>query len=372
MEAEGPQEAIRRVKELGIYPREVAEFGQEERWRPFRKSSGISLPHFTRQVGILLSAGVPLMEALRSVAEESDAWGREILVRLRERVAAGASLSRALEDWHGLFPPYYVNMVAAGEQSGILDRVFQGLADFLEKQSAIGAKIRTAMIYPAFMVSMGFLVISFLFTFVMPKIVKIFADTQTVLPFITIVLIKVSNLFVNFWWLILLSLVAAFWGAERVRKKRRELVDAWKLRFLGRIGQYLYLARFSRILGLLLQGGLPMLRALELAGKSVGNRVLEKKIEEVAKRVMEGASLSASLEGFPPILRQLVATGEKSGKLDEVLGRAADSYEEEFSRRVQMALSLLEPLMILAMAGVVGLIVLAVLLPIFQLNQLVK
>jgi general secretion pathway protein F len=263
-------------------------------------------------------------------------------------------------------------MVAAGEQSGILDRVFQGLADFLEKQSAIGAKIRTAMIYPAFMVSMGFLVISFLFTFVMPKIVKIFADTQTVLPFITIVLIKVSNLFVNFWWLILLSLVAAFWGAERVRKKRRELVDAWKLRFLGRIGQYLYLARFSRILGLLLQGGLPMLRALELAGKSVGNRVLEKKIEEVAKRVMEGASLSASLEGFPPILRQLVATGEKSGKLDEVLGRAADSYEEEFSRRVQMVLSLLEPLMILAMAGVVGLIVLAVLLPIFQLNQLVK
>jgi type II secretory pathway component PulF len=145
-----------------------------------------------------------------------------------------------------------------------------------------------------------------------------------------------------------------------------------KLKIPGHVMQNLYIARFSRTLSFLLGGGLPMLKALELSAKSLGNLFLEKRIIEVTKRVAEGARLSASLEGFPPVLLQLIATGEKSGKLGEVLDKAADSYEEEFGRRIQRALSLLEPLMIILMAAVVGFIVLAVLLPMFQLNQLVK
>jgi len=372
LEADGLQDAILSVKELGVYPKEVQESLPGAKWELHRRRDNTLLPQVTRQLSTLLSSGVPLMEGLKSLAEENKGFWRELLVSVRERVAGGASLSRALEEQQRVFPEYYVHMIEVGEQSGTLDKVLPGMADFLEKQSAIRAKMMLAMIYPTFMVTMGFLVISFLFTFVIPKIVKIFEDTKAALPFITILLIKISHLFLNYWWAILILLAAITFGAQRLRERHRNLVDALKLRIPGKIVQNLYLARFTRTLCLLLKGGLPMLRALELSGRSMGNTILERRIMEVARKVAEGASLSASLDGFPPVLRQLVATGEKGGKLDEVLSRAADSYEEEFSRKIQGALSLLEPLMILLMAGVVGFIVLGVLLPIFQLNQLVK
>jgi general secretion pathway protein F len=159
---------------------------------------------------------------------------------------------------------------------------------------------------------------------------------------------------------------------RRLREKNRLFIDRLIFRLPGNILQSLYFGRFTRTLGSLLEGGLPVLKALELTAKSIGNKVLELRIIDAGKRVTEGARLSASLEGFPPVLLQLVSTGERSGKLVEILKNAADSYEEEFSRRVQKALSLLEPAMILFMGLIVGLIVLAVLLPIFQLNQLIK
>ena len=372
LEADGLQDAISNIKELGIYPKEVHEHLPGEGRRLFRRSDEALLPAITRQLATLLSAGVPVIEALRSLSEENTGFWRGLLVGVRERVAAGAGLSRAMEGYPKAFPPYYIHMIDAGEQSGALDQVLAGLADFLEKQSAIRAKIRMAMVYPTFMVAIGFFVLSFLFAFVIPKIVRIFEDTQAALPLITILLIKISRLFLHYWWAILIGLGVVVWGLQRLREGRRELIDSLKLRIPGNVVQNLYIARFARTLCLLLKGGLPVLKALELSAKSVGNVVLEKKIMEAAKRIAEGASLSASLNGFPPVLLQLIATGEKSGKVDEVLAKAADSYEEEFGRRIQAALSLLEPLLILLMAGVVGFVVLAVLLPIFQLNQLVR
>ncbi|HSB31912.1 MAG TPA: type II secretion system F family protein, partial [Candidatus Sulfobium mesophilum] len=287
-------------------------------------------------------------------------------------VSAGASLSRALEAHPGLFPEFYINMVAAGEQSGTLDRVLIRVADFLEKQASIQSKLRAAMIYPVFMASVGFVVMSFLFTFVVPKIVKIFENSKSALPFITVVLIKVSNLFVNYWWLVIILAVGLVMAIRRLREKHGRYLDDLKLRLPGNVLQSLYFGRFARTLGFLLGGGLPMLRSLELSAKSTGNIVIGERIRQAAKSVAEGARLSASLEGFPPVLLQLIATGEKSGSLAEVLNKTADSYEEDFERRVQRALALLEPSMILLMGLVVGFIVLAVLLPMFQLNQLVK
>ena len=228
------------------------------------------------------------------------------------------------------------------------------------------------MVYPAFMASVVFIVMSFLFTFVVPKIVKIFENSKSALPFITVVLIKISNLFVNYWWLIIILAVAAVMGIKRLREKHGRYLDGLKLKLPGNVLQSLYFGRFARTLGFLLGGGLPMLKSLELAAKSTGNAVIEERIRQAAKGVAEGARLSASLEGFPPVLLQLIATGEKSGSLAEVLNKTANSYEEDFEQRVQKALALLEPSMILLMGLVVGFIVLAVLLPMFQLNQLVK
>lgn len=372
IEADGLPSAIASVKSLGIYPKEVFEsIRGEKRWF-FRRSDHAFLPYITRQLSTLISSGVPLVEALKSLSEENRGPWKGILVNVRERVSGGASLSRALEGHPKIFPEFYLHMVGAGEQSGTLDRVLVRLADFLEEQAGIRARIRVAMIYPTFMVCIGFVVMALLFTFVIPKIVKIFENTGSALPLMTVVLICISHLFLNYWWAILSVLAGFVLGMRRFQESHRYFVDKIKLNTPGHIIQSLYFSRFTRTLGFLLEGGLPMLKALDLSAKSIGNLVLKNRIVDAVKRVAEGGRLSASLHGFPPVLLQLISTGEKSGRLVEVLNKAADSYEEEFGRRVQKALSLLEPVMILVMGLMVGFIVLAVLLPMFELNQLVR
>jgi general secretion pathway protein F len=372
IEADGPQDALANIKARGVYPKGVSEYREKEKGWLSRKSDGALLPYLTRQLSTLLSSGVPLVDALRSLSEENTGFWRSVLVAVRDNVSAGASLSRAFDAHPGLFPDFYISMVAAGEQSGTLDKVLIRVADFLEKQASLRAKLRTAMIYPVFMASVGFVVMSFLFTFVVPKIVRIFENSKSALPFITVVLIAISNFFVHYWWLLAIVAASLVVVARRMRRRHGRFLDALRLRLPGNVLQSLYFGRFARTLGFLIGGGLPMLRALELSAKATGNLVIEERIRRAAKGVAEGARLSASLENFPPVLLQLISTGEKSGTLVEVLNKAADSYEEDFERRVQRALSLLEPSMILVMGLLVGFIVLAVLLPMFQLNQLVK
>jgi len=372
VEADGLKDAISKVKESGFFPTKVKEYIHRDKglftWRP----DASLLPALTRQLSILLSSGVSLIEAFKSLGEENKGFRGRILISIRESIAGGASLSRAMAEHKDIFPEFYINMVAAGEASGSLGSVLSRLADFLERQDAIRHRVRAAMIYPIFMVCIGFIVLSFLFTLVVPKIVKIFEDTKSSLPFITIILINVSNIFKNYWWVIVAAVIGGIIAFKRLKAKNAIAIDRIVMKTPGNIIQSLYLARFTRTFGFLLEGGLPMLRALELSSKSVGNKVIEMKITEAGKKVSEGARLSASLDGFPPVLLQLISTGEKGGRLIEVLNKAADSYEEEFSRKVQKALSLLEPTMILLMGLVVGFIVFAVLLPIFQLNQIIK
>jgi general secretion pathway protein F len=372
IEANSQKDAVSRLRDSGLYPRNVKAALYSEGAGLFRRTDVSLLPSITRQLSTLLSAGVTLMEALTSISEENRGFWKNTLVHIKEKVAGGASLSKALEEYHGIFPEFYVNMISAGEASGNLDRVLGRLADFLEAQSSMKSKVRTSMVYPVFMICVGFIVLSFLFTFVVPKITRIFKDTESALPLITVILIAVSDLFQHYWWVLVGLLLGGVFGLRKMKEKNRALIDNVILRVPGNIMQSLYLGRFTRTLGFLLEGGLPVLRALELSAKSVGNRILEAGIMKAAERVAEGARLSASLEGFPPVLLQLMSTGERSGKLTEILTKAADSYEEEFTRKVQRALSLLEPGMILLMGFIVGLIVLAVLLPIFQLNQLIK
>lgn len=372
LEANSYKDAVVRLKQSGLYPKTVQETIYKKRFTIFRRSDPSLLPLTTRQLSTLLSSGVPLMDALSSIAEEHKGYWQNMLISIKERIAGGSSLSKALEGYEKIFPEFYVNMVAAGEASGTLDIVLRRLSDFLESQANLKSKVSMAMVYPTIMICIGFIVLSFLFTFVIPKITSIFKDTESALPFVTVVLIWTSDIFHTYWWLLLILLFGGMFGLKRLRENNRLFLDRLMLRLPGDIIQTLYLTRFTRTLSSLLEGGLPVLRSLELAAKSIGNSAIEKRVRDAGQHVAEGARLSASLEGFPPVLLQLIATGERSGKLVEVLKSAADSYEDEFSRKVQRALSFLEPAMILIMGLIVGFIVLAVLLPIFQLNQLVK
>ncbi len=371
LEASGLRDAVARIRAEGILPRDVREEETAHERRVF-KGDGDFLTRVTRHLSILLSTGVPLLDALQSLSEEHEGSSRRMLLSVKERVSGGAALHKALGEFGQVFPDFYLSMVQAGEASGTLDRVLSRLADYLESQSAVKSKIRIALTYPLFMVAVSILVLSFLFTFVIPKIVKIFTDAKSALPFVTTVLIAVSNAFVHYWWAMLAAVALAVFLVRKFVKARRPILDALLLRLPGNIVQSLCFARFARTLSFLIDGGLPMLQALALAARSTGNRSVESRVLIAKERVAEGQRLSAALRGLPPLFIQLIATGEKSGRLSETLSRAADSYEDEFARRVNRAISLFEPVMILVMGVVVGFIVLAVLLPLFQLNQLIK
>jgi len=372
IEASGMGDAIGRIKGEGIFPSAVTEPHIASRRGPLRRTDSSFLPQMTRQLSTLLSAGVPLMDALTSLTGEYHGFYKGMLIALKERVSGGMALYRALEDFPEHFPAFYRNMIQAGIASGTLDSVLTRLADFLEKQNAIRSRVRASMAYPLLMIGVSIVVLSFLFTFVIPKIVKIFRDTHSTLPFITVILISLSSFLTKYWWALLGGSAAGSFALRRFFRSRRLLLHKAFLKLPGNVIQSLYYTRFARTLGFLLEGGLPMIHALHLSAKATGNNALEASILHTAGKVIEGQSLSVSLEGFPPVLIQLIATGEKSGRLPETLNRAADSYEETFNRRVNQVIGLLEPAMILVMGLIVGSIVFAVLLPMFQLNQLVK
>ena len=372
VEASSLNEAKIKARSDGIFLSELTDAGGKMKKGFFRRSDSFFLQNFTRQLSILLTAGVPLAEAIQSIAAENTGYYRDVIIAVKDRLSAGASLQRALQDFSNIFPEFYTNMIQAGEQSGNLEKVTVRLADYLEGQNNIRARVRSAMAYPVLMMGVCIIVLSFLFTFVIPKIVKVFEDTKSTLPFITHVLIFISNIFVNYWWAILFAVAASYFLIRILIKKHRLFIDRHLLKLPGNLLQSLYYSRFARTLAFLLEGGISMLNALKISSRSTGNKGLEEIIQDAETRVSEGKKLSSSLAGFPPVFLQLISVGEKSGSLPESLKKAADSYDMEFSRRMNTAVAILEPAMILGMGLVVCFIVLAVLLPIFQLNQLIK
>jgi len=369
LEADGPKSAALSVRALGIYPKEVSVIEPKGK-RLFKVRASSVLPHITRQLATLLSSGVPLSEALRTLKDESRGQTQEVLSDIRERLMSGESLPRALGAHPEIFPDFYISLVAAGIESGALERVLERLSDFLEEEASIRAKVRTSLIYPIFMVCVSFVVLAFLFVFVIPKIVRIFENAKTTLPLSTKILIALSNFFVHYWWGAALLLFVLAFTQKGLIKRYRANIDRLKLKIP--VIESLYLARFARTLGFLLEGGVPMLKALELSAKASGNIVIRESLLDATKRVAEGAKLSHSLAAMPPVLLELISTGERTGKLPELLSKAADAYEEDFTRKTERALSLLEPSMVVLMGLVIGFIVLSVLLPLFQLNQLIK
>ncbi|UCH79833.1 MAG: type II secretion system F family protein [Nitrospiraceae bacterium] len=372
IEADGQRDAALKIKTQGVFPKVISEEVSSQKKVLFKKFSPLVLAGLTRQLSTLLSSGVPLIDAISSLSVEQKSEWKNLLIDVKERLAGGATLARAFEAYPDVFPDFYTGLIAAGESSGKLTDVLLKLSDFLENEINIKNKVKTALIYPIFMAVVSIAIVLFLFTFVIPKITKIFEDTATSLPIMTIILIWVSATLKKFWWLFIALAVAAILMFKKIKETRKDVIDAVLIKDPTGILMGLYMLRFTMTMGFLLSGGLPILQAMKLTGKSIGNVVLENRIIKAENHVTQGAKLSNSLEGFPPTLLQIISTGEETGKLPEVLQKTSESYEAEFDRKLHRMISLLEPALILLMGLVVGFIVVAVLMPIFELNEMMK
>lgn len=347
--------------------------------RFFERINVETLGLMTRQLATLLQSGVPMLESLRALVEQVDNQAlKRVLSQVRADVNEGLSLADAMSK-HRCFSNVYVNMVRAGESSGALELVLERLADFTEGQSRLQSKVIGALVYPMVMIFVAIIVVIILMTTVVPKITSMFATAQVQLPLMTRALIAVSGAISSYWWLLIILAALAAWGIYKILKtpKGRAYWDRTKLKLpvFGPILQMVSIARFARTLATLLSGGVPLLNTLQIVRNVVSNDALEKAIDDVREAVREGEDIAGPLRRsgqFPPMVTHMIAVGEKSGQLENMLARIADTYESRVETRVGMLTSLLEPMMILFMGVTIGGIVGAIMVPIMQMSTIVK
>jgi len=346
----------------------------------FSRISRGEISMMTRQLATLVSAGFNLISALDTLILQTRSRALiKVISKMRNAIEEGNSFSLALALYPSLFTPIYINMVKAGESSGTLDIVLERLADLMEAQEETRSKIQASLAYPVLMALVGVLVLLFLLTYIVPGLVGIFADMNQTLPGPTQFLISVSGFLKSFWWVLVLIAVVIMTGFYLIKKTEKGAFFIDRTIFmLPKIGSLLKksaAARFSRILGSLLEHGVPVLTALDIAKSIIGNRVLSGIITKAQAEVQQGGELGLALEqhrAFPVLATQMIKVGEKSGTLEKMLERTASFYEKEVDTSLTAMTAMLEPLIILVMGVVVGFIVLSVCLPIFEMNQLVR
>ncbi len=332
----------------------------------------------TRQLGTMLGSGIPMTEALRAMIDQADDRRSETIFReIRERVNQGASLADALEEHPALFGDLYVNMVRAGEATGNVDVVLTRLADYLQAQRTLRRKVVSAMTYPVMMIVLGMIVVTALMTWVVPKITAMLEDTGQALPAPTQILVAISDIFKDYWWLGALGIAMLSFVVERIYQhtdKGRLVFDRNLLRMpiVGDVLLKQSVARFTRTLSTLLQSGVPAVQSLEITGNVVQNRVISDATEFIRQRIVEGTDIATPLKQtgvFPSVVGYMVAVGEQSGELEQMLDRIATAYDEEIEIATDRMTSVLEPIMIIGLAIVVGYIVVSIVLPILQVGQ---
>ncbi len=334
----------------------------------------------TRQLSTLVRSGIPVEEALLAVSQQSEKPRvRSVVAGVRARVMEGRTLAEGLGAFPTVFPEIYRATVSAGEQSGHLDTVLERIADYAENRQILQQKIRNAMIYPVLLTIICLGIVGLLLGYVVPEVVRVFEAGERELPILTRMLISASDFLRAWWWLMLIVIGGAAWGFRRWLRDpaARYRYDAFKLRLplIGRVTRGNNAARFARTFSILTSSTVPVLEALKIAADVVTNAPMRRAVQDAAVRVREGAPIARSIGAsklFPPMLVHLVASGETSGELEAMLERAADNQERELDGVVNTAVGVLGPLMILLMGGFVFVIVIALLLPIFQLNQLVR
>jgi len=384
LEGDSEKQIRQQLRSTGLSPLSVEEVQQGEtrlkRGSLFQQRiSAMDLALVTRQIATLLGSGMPLEETLRSVSAQSEKNKvKRVLLSVRSKVREGHSLSAGLADFPSVFPELYIKTVEAGEESGHLDNVLDRLADYTEARQEMQQKTTMALFYPIMLLIISVAIVIGLLTFVVPQIVQVFENVAQELPTATKVLISMSDFLKQNGLLLFIILGGGFIAAKIILKKPGPKLAWHKLLlntpFAGRLIRGGDSARFARTLSILSSSNVQILEALRIAGQVVNNLPIRFAIEEIANKVKEGTSIYIAMEQsgyFPPMMVSLISSGEASGNLDDMLSRAADIQEREITAIMTTTLGLLGPIMILVMGGVVLFIVLATLLPVFDLNQLV-
>jgi len=389
IDAESSRSARLKLRKTGIFPTEITEERQGREGvavgqvRTAGRKASLSAQDravITRQLGTLLVAGLPLVEALGVLIEQSPKKPiQALLADVREQIREGKALSAALETYGSEFSPVYLHMIRAGESSGALDQILFRLADFLEQQLALKNKVTNAALYPALMLIVGITVLFFLMTFVVPKITAVFADLHQALPLPTVVLIRISDFLGSFWWALLAGVAGLVFVIRRKLQtpKGRATADYWMLRLplIGNVTRMVAISRLTSTLATMLASGVQLLEAMGVTKHVMNNAVLERAVEKARENIREGESIADPLKRsgeFPPLVTHMIAVGEKSGEMEEMLQRVSQIYDAEVDRVITRLTALMEPIMILAMGVIVFFIVVAILLPIFEMSQIVK
>jgi len=347
--------------------------------RYLQRVSTLDVALVTRQLATLLRAGVPLVEALSAIIDQLEKPAlKTAFTQTRDKVNEGSSLADALKAHTKVFPSVYVNMVAAGEASGMLDGVLERLADFLDSQADLRSKVTGALIYPMVLAVFAVVVVTIIMVFVVPKVTAIFADFERALPWYTQLLITVSDFITAFWWLLVGLMAGAGYGLKRFRSTPagREKWDRMVLRLpqVGKLVVMVAVARFSRTLATLLASGVPVLSALDITRNVLGNTMLMKAVEEARDSIREGESIATPLKRsgqFPPIVTHMIAVGERSGELERMLEHVAVAYDGQVNVRIGAMTRILEPTMIIIMAAVVGSIAFSMMMPLLKINEFI-
>lgn len=385
LEGDNAKQIRAQLREKGLIPLEVEQVAEKEKkqskglqlFQPKISTSDLAL--LTRQLATLVESALPLEESLQAVAEQCEKpRQKSMMMAVRSKVVEGHSLADAMAEFPAIFDNLFRAMVSAGEKSGHLDTVLNRLADYTEKRQQIRSKISQAMIYPTLMLTIAFGIVSLLLTYVVPKIVGQFDTMGQELPGVTQFLIAVSEWFKSYIGFVVIAVILLVIGFKKMMTTPNFRMNVHQrmlsLPVFGKVIKGLNTARFASTLSILTASAVPVLDGMRIAGQVLTNDFIKKLILEAATLVQEGSSLKVALEKtktFPPMMMHMIASGEKSGELQQMLARAADNQDREFETQVNIALSIMTPAIVLLMAGIVFFIIIAILLPIVSLNSLV-
>ena len=360
--------------------RELPASGEDNLRTAFKKIKPRSMQIFSRQFATMIEAGLNIVAALVILEEQTDdVYLAEVIAELRADVEGGLLLSQAMARHPKVFNVLYVSMVQAGEASGMLDHVLDRVAEQIEKETKIKRRVKGAMVYPTVVFTFASLVLVAMLMFIVPIFAKIFVDLGGQLPLLTRVVVHASNLLRNQWYIVFPLIALTIWGGLRYKRTEsgRQAWDRIRLRIPMRIGDTVLkvtMARLLRTLATLVAAGVDIIKALEIAGSTAGNWVVEQSLAEVRVKVQEGVPIAEPLTNdplFPPMVSQMVKIGEETGELEQMLSKVADFYEDEVDSTIQSLTSIIEPLMMIGVGFMVGIIIIAMYLPMFKMMQLI-